>query len=418
MEIIKLPISDLTPDPSNAKEHPASQVEQIKESIKQFGNLDPIGIWGDDNLIVEGHGRYEALKSLGYEEVECIRLDSLSEEERKAYALVHNKLTMNSGFIPEALEMNLEEIGAIDMSLFGFETQLEMPTEVVEDNFDAEVPDEPKAKKGQIWQLGDHHLMCGDATSLDDIWTLLNGYEVDLVVTDPPYNMDYQGSGNTKDRASKRIMNDKMSESDFDQFLYDVYVNYATCMKDGASIYVFYKELGTGVFIKKMVEAGLTFKQELIWVKNQIVLGGSKYQSMYEPCLMGCRGDKIAEWNGKRKQRSVMETIDFMSEGELRDAVKELLSLTETDIIREHKPLKNDLHPTMKPIRLLARLVSNSSNPGDVVLDLFGGSGSTMIACQQLGRKSFLMELDPRFCDVIIERWETFTGKKAVLINE
>ena len=417
MEIIKLPISDLTPDPNNAKEHPTSQVEQIKESIKQFGNLDPIGIWGDDNLIVEGHGRYEALKSLGYEEVECIRLDSLSEEERKAYALVHNKLTMNSGFIPEALEMNLEEIDAINMSLFGFETQLEMLTEVVEDNFDAEVPDEPKAKKGQIWQLGDHRLMCGDATSLDDIWTLLNGYEVDLVVTDPPYNMGYQGAGNTKDRTSKRIMNDKMSESDFDQFLYDVYVNYAACMKDGASIYVFYKELGTGVFIKKMVEAGLTFKQELIWVKNQTVLGGSKYQSMYEPCLMGCRGDKIAKWNGKRIQRSVMETIDFMSEGELRDAVKELLSLTETDIIREHKPLKNDLHPTMKPIRLLARLVSNSSNPGDVVLDLFGGSGSTMIACQQLGRKSFLMELDPRFCDVIIERWETFTGKKAVLIN-
>ena len=146
MEIIKLPISDLTPDPNNAKEHPASQVEQIKESIKQFGNLDPIGIWGDDNLIVEGHGRYEALKSLGYEEVECIRLDSLSEEERKAYALVHNKLTMNSGFIPEALEMNLEEIGAIDMSLFGFETQLEMPTEVVEDNFDAEVPRETNSE--------------------------------------------------------------------------------------------------------------------------------------------------------------------------------------------------------------------------------------------------------------------------------
>ena len=417
MEIINVNINELTPDPNNAKDHPTWQVEQIKSSIKQFGNLDPIGIWGDDNLIVEGHGRYLALKELGYSEVECIRLDWLTEEERKAYALVHNKLTMNSGFIPEALEVNLEEIGAIDMSLFGFDAQIEQPAEVVEDDFDVEVPEEPKAQNGQIWQLGDHRLMCGDATSLDDVWTLLDGVEVDLVVTDPPYNMGYEGAGNTKNRASKRIMNDKMSEADFDKFLYNVYVNYATCMKDGASIYAFYKELGTGVFIKKMVEAGLTFKQELIWVKNQIVLGGSKYQSMYEPCLMGCKGDKITKWNGKRKQRSVMETIDFMSEGELRDAVKELLSLTETDIIREHKPLKNDLHPTMKPIRLLARLISNSSNSGDVVMDLFGGSGSTMIACQQLGRKAYLMELDPKFCDVIIERWESFTGGKAVLIN-
>lgn len=417
MEVISVNINELTPDPNNAKDHPTWQVEQIKNSIKQFGNLDPIGIWGDDNLIVEGHGRYLALKELGYSEVECIRLDWLTEEERKAYALVHNKLTMNSGFIPEALEVNLEEIGAIDMSLFGFDAQIEQPAEVVEDDFDVEVPEEPKAQRGQIWQLGDHRLMCGDATSLDDVWTLLDGAEVDLVVTDPPYNMGYEGAGNTKNRASKRIMNDKMSEADFDKFLYNVYVNYATCMKDGASIYAFYKELGTGVFIKKMVEAGLTFKQELIWVKNQIVLGGSKYQSMYEPCLMGCKGDKITKWNGKRKQRSVMETIDFMSEGELRDAVKELLSLTETDIIREHKPLKNDLHPTMKPIRLLARLISNSSNSGDVVMDLFGGSGSTMIACQQLGRKAYLMELDPKFCDVIIERWESFTGRKAVLIN-
>lgn len=418
MEIIKIPIDQLTPDENNAKDHPRWQIDQIKASIEQFGNLDPIGVWGDDNLIVEGHGRYAALMELGYQEAECIRLDWLTEEERRAYALTHNQLTMNSGWNEDYLQMNLEEIGSIDMSQFGFEINVpDGNGEPVEDNFEPVVPEEPNAKHGQIWQLGDHRLMCGDATLLSDVEQLLDGCVVDLVVTDPPYNMGYEGAGNTKDRESKRIMNDKMSDEKFERFLYDVYVNYAATMRDGASIYVFYKELGTGVFIKKMVEAGLTFKQELIWVKNQLVLGGSKYQSMYEPCLMGCKGKRIGKWNGKRKQRSVMETVDFMSEGELRDAVKELLSLTETDVLRERKQLVNDLHPTMKPIRLLARLIQNSSDRGDAVMDLFGGSGSTMIACEQLGRRSYLMELDPKFCDVIVQRWESFTGGKAVLLN-
>lgn len=237
--------------------------------------------------------------------------------------------------------------------------------------------------------------------------------EIDLVVTDPPYNMAYEGAGNTKDRKSKRIMNDKMPEADFAKFLKAVYTSYYTTMKDGASIYVFYKELGTGVFMQAMREAGLTFKQELIWVKSQLVLGGSKYQSMYEPCLMGCKGKSIKVWNGKRKQRSVIEHIDLMDEEELRTALLDVLHEEETDIIREKKPLKNDLHPTMKPIKLLAKLIQNSSNKGDIVLDLFGGSGSTLIACEQLGRVCYTSELDPKFCDVILQRWEKFTGKKA-----
>lgn len=262
-----------------------------------------------------------------------------------------------------------------------------------------------------------HRLICGDATLLSDVTKLIGDMEIDLVVTDPPYNMGYEGAGNTKDRKSKKIMNDKMPEDKFEQFLKDVYTSYYTTMKDGASIYVFYKELGSGVFMRAMREAGLTFKQELIWVKNQLVLGGSKYQSMYEPCLMGCKGKSIKKWNGKRKQRSVIEHIDLMSEDELRESLLKLLHENETDIIRENKPLKNDLHPTMKPIKLLARLIQNSSNKGDAVLDLFGGSGSTLIACEQLGRVCYTSELDPRFVDVIIERYETFTGKKAVLLN-
>lgn len=418
MEIIRIRLDELTPDPNNAKDHPDWQIKQIKNSIEQFGNLDPIGVWGENNLIVEGHGRYEALKELGYQEAECIRLDWLTEEERKAYALVHNELTMNSGFIPELLQSTLDEISSIDMSQFGFDLDnLGGDEEPHEDNFEVELPEEPTAKYGDIYDLGGHRLICGDATLLTDVQKLMNGRDADLVVTDPPYNMAYEGAGNTKDRKSKRIMNDKMSEADFEKFLKDVYGSYYAFMKDGASIYVFYKELGSGVFIRAMRDAGLTYKQELIWVKNQLVLGGSKYQSMYEPFLMGCKGKSIKKWNGKRKQRSVIESVDLMDESELRATVLQLLHEEETDVIRENKPLKNDLHPTMKPIKLLAKLISNSSDKGDVVLDLFGGSGSTLIACEQLGRVCYTSELDPRFVDVIIKRYESFSGRKAVRLN-
>ena len=419
MEIIKIPISDLTPDPNNAKDHPDWQVEQIKASIQQFGNLDPIGVWGDNNMIVEGHGRYEALKDLGYTEAECIRLDWLTDEERRAYALAHNKLTMNSGFDLDELNFNLGQITEIDMSMFGFDLleAFEADNEVFEDELPDEV--EPRCKRNDLWILGGHRLLCGDSTDPLCVDRLMDGHEADMVCTDPPYNMKYEGAGNTKDRASKRILNDNMPEDQFAQFLHDMYVSYYISMKDGASIYVFYKELGSGVFIREMREAGLTYKQELIWVKNQIVIGGSKYQSMYEPCLFGCKGRSIKKWHGKRKQRNVIESLDFMTEEELRDAIKSFLAdVGDVDVIRERKQLVNDLHPTMKPIRLLSKMILNSSDKGDIVTDFFGGSGSTLIACEQLNRKCYMMELDPHYCDVIIQRWENLTGQKAVLEND
>ena len=258
--------------------------------------------------------------------------------------------------------------------------------------------------------------MCGDSTSITDVEKLTAGRLIDLVVTDPPYNMGYEGAGKSKDRKSKRILNDKMPESKFEDFLSAIYNNYFCSMADGASIYVFYKELGTGVFITAMNKSGLTYKQELIWVKNKIVLGGSKYQSMYEPFLMGCKGS-IKTWNGARKQRSVIESIDLMDEEALRQTIRDLLSEEDVDVIRERKQLVNDLHPTMKPVRLIAKLILNSSNAGNAVMDLFGGSGTTLIAAEQTNRNAYLMELDPKYVDVIIARWEQFTGEKAVLLN-
>lgn len=419
LKIEYLPKEDLKPYEKNAKLHPAEQIEQIKNSIREFGFNDPIAIW-HENEIIEGHGRLlAALDMPEIETVPVIRLDDLTDEQRRAYMLAHNKLTMNTDFDFDLLSAELSAITNIDMSDFGFdsfdEDEDDEPIEIVEDEVPEEV--ENRCVLGDIWQLGDHRLLCGDSTSIDQVERLMDGSAADLVVTDPPYNMGYEGAGNSKDRASKRILNDNMSDEKFKEFIDDVYTCYWTFMKDGASIYVFYKELGGGVFITEMSASGLTFKQELIWVKNQLVLGGSKYQSMYEPCLMGCKGKSIKKWNGGRKQHSVIEMIDFMDEDELRAVIKDLLADEEPDIIRERKNLVNDLHPTMKPIRLLAKFIENSSDRDDIVMDLFGGSGSTLIACEQLRRRCYMAELDPHYCDVIIQRWENFTGETAVRLN-
>lgn len=416
-------IGELVPYEKNAKIHGAEQVELIAKSIKEFGFLNPILIDKGKNIIA-GHGRLMAAKKLGMQSVPCIYVEGLSEEQYRAYVLADNRLTELGEWNMELVNEELEFLNGMDfdISLTGFELEPEVktPLEIVEDDFDAELPAEPKAKVGDIYQLGNHRLMCGDSTSIIDLDQLLAGTLVECVCTDPPYNMAYEGAGNTPDskRKHNRILNDKMSPEEFKKFLTDVYKTMYCGMQDGASCYVFYKEMGQGTFIQCMSDGGINYKQELVWVKNQLVLGGSKYQSMYEPCLFGCKGNAVKYWYGNRTQRSVIETIDLMTETELRDAIRALTESEPVDVIRERKPLVNDLHPTMKPIKLLAKLISNSTEEGHSVLDLFGGSGSTLMACEQLGRNCYMMELDPKYVDVIIQRWEEFTGKKAVLINE
>lgn len=415
-ETVMMPIGDVKPYANNPRNNKDS-VEKVAASLKEFGFRQPIVV--DKNMVViAGHTRLLAAKKLKMKEVPVLVADDLSDEQVRAYRLADNKTAEFSLWDEEKLAVELDSIFNIDMEEFGFSpVEDEEDEEITEDEFDDTLPEEPVAKLGDIYQLGRHRLMCGDSTALGDVEKLLDGAEVDLVVTDPPYNMAYEGAGNTRDRASKRIMNDKMSSDQFREFLTSIYTNYYCVMKDGASIYVFYKELGEGVFITSMNAGGLTYKQELIWVKDHLVLGGSKYQSQYEPFLMGCKGKSIKVWNGARNQRSVIESIDFMTEDELRDALKNLLSELNSDIIREKKQLVNDLHPTMKPVRLIAKLIQNSSNKGDCVLDLFGGSGTTMIAAEQTGRSAYLMELDPKFVDVIVRRYEQFTGNKAVLLS-
>lgn len=415
MEIIRLPIEDLTPDPNNAKDHPEWQIEQIKMSIETFGNIDPIGVWGDDNLIVEGNGRYQALKELGYNEVECIRLDWLTEEERKAYALAHNKLTMNSGWVPGMVEETLAQIGSIDMALFGFE--VDAPDEIDVPIMEDVAPEDAEArtKPGEIWQLGEHRLLCGDSTDREALRKLMAGEEADLLVTDPPYNVNYEG------KAGK-IANDNQEDGAFRKFLRDAFEAALSVMKPGAAFYIWHADLEGYNFRGAIKEAGAQIRQCLVWNKNALVLGHQDYQWKHEPCLYGWKEGGNRYFTDSRKETTVFEDArpDFskMKKEEMRALLEDIFSeKISTTVINEDKPLANDLHPTMKPVKLMARLIRNSSREGERILDTFGGSGSTLIACEQLKRRCYICELDPHFCDVIIERWETFTGGKAVRLD-
>lgn len=418
LKIEYMALDKLKPYEKNARKHQEKDLSTIKASISEFGMSDPIGVWGKDNTIVEGHGRYLACKELGIEKVPVIHLDHLTDEQRRAYALAHNKTAEMSEWDIDLLGEELGDIFDIDMSDFGFDIEGEQSSEEAEeDNFEVKLPEEPKAKNGDIYQLGNHRLMCGDSTSIDDVEKLMNGCKASLLVTDPPYNVNYEGTAG-------KIMNDSMDNDSFRQFLRDAFTTADVVMNDGAVFYIWHADSEGYNFRGACFDVGWKVRQCLIWVKTSLVLGRQDYQWKHEPCLYGWKNGTHF-WNGGRKERTTITDFDIF---ELRDKNKEeLLKFIEqyccdnedieTSIIYEEKPNKNADHPTMKPIKLLARSIRNSSKENDNVLDLFGGSGSTLITCEQLNRKCFMMELDPKFVDVIIARWEKFTGQKAVLIN-
>jgi DNA modification methylase len=398
MEIIKIKIEDLKPYKNNAKLHPDWQIEQIIKSIEQFGFNDPIAIWGEDNIIVEGHGRLEAVKKLGYTEVECIRLDHLTEEERKAYTLAHNKTTMNSDFDFDLLKLELDDIKGIDMSDFGFELDLD-DEEVVEDDYEVEIPEEPKAKLGDIYQLGNHRLMCGDSTSVDDVEKLMNGVKADMVFTDPPYGMNldtdwssakskekfYQEKG-CKGQGHKynKIIGD--NEDFKDDLVLTVFNNFDYCKEIfiwGADYYPeLLKDYKQGNFIIWDKRSNDETNEDYIKQTDKM------YGSQFEVC-----------WS-KNKHRKEIARVKWAG-----------IFGTETEFDR------NRVHPTQKPTKLSSWFIDKYSKENDLIVDIYGGSGSTLIACEQLDRNCYMMELDPRYIDVIIDRWEQFTGKKAVLLN-
>lgn len=404
----------------NAKIHDRPQIEDIKNSIKAFGMNDPIAVW-KDNVIIEGHGRLIACKELEMEAVPVIRLDHLTDQQRKAYCLAHNKLTMNTGFDLDLLQAELDSIIDFDMLNFGFfdeEQHPEEEKEVEEDEFEPQPLEEPKSRVGQVYKLGRHRLIVGDSTDQAVIDKLMDGAEADLLITDPPYNLDY--TGKTKDAL--KIKNDKMSDSHFRQFLVDALSACNKVMKPGAAFYIWHADSEGFNFRGACHDIGWTVRQCIIWNKNIMVLGRQDYQWKHEPCLYGWKEGAGHYFVDDRKQTTVLEdakSLDFksMKKPELIQLLEEIFAdKISTSVLNEKKPAASEFHPTMKPLKLIGRLVKNSSKPGDKVLDSFGGSGSTLMVCEQLNRTCYTCELDPKYADVIIERWEQYTGEKAELV--
>lgn len=372
-------INDLIPYIRNARTHSESQIAQIAASIKEFGFLSPILI-AEDNTILAGHGRLAAARKLGLTKVPCVKESHLTETQRRAYIIADNKLSLNAGWDEDMLAIELSELqGAdFDLDLLGFdESELvsifEDDKEVEDDDFDVEEElNKPCfSKAGDIWTLGRHRLICGDSTKEETYKRLMDGKRANLVVTDPPYNVNYEGSAG-------KIKNDNMDNDKFYNFLLDAFSNMEKVMADDASIYVFHADTEGLNFRKAFNDAGFYLSDCCIWKKPSLVLGRSPYQWQHEPYLYGWKKKGKHQWYSGRRETTIWEF---------------------------EKSKKNAEHPTMKPIALLAYPITNSSMSNTIILDPFGGSGSTLIACEQTDRTCYTIELDEKFCDVIVKRY-------------
>lgn len=422
METERLPLKELIPYRNNAKKHPQYHVDQIKRSIEQFGNIDPIAI-DENNMILEGHGRYLALKALGVLEVPVIRINHLSAEEKKAYILAHNQLTLNTGFDLPILEEELSEIASLDMTDFGFSTRFwERPILDIhpdeDDSFMKEDKEmvETSVDEGVIYQLGRHRLMCGDATNPEHVAKLLDWEMIDLYLTDPPYNVAYEG----KTKEAMTIQNDNLSSLAFERFLGSTFSVVNAHLKAGGAFYIWYADKERLSVSKALESCGWDIKQTLIWVKDHFVLGRQDYQWQHEPCIYGWKSGAKHYFITDFGLSTIFESTQRLSQltkDELIALIEDYQEKMPTTILRENKPLQNKDHPTMKPIPLIERLIRNSSRHGDLVFDSFLGSGTTLLACENLNRRCYGMEVDPKYVSVILKRYEEWTGQKPTRLR-
>lgn len=381
MNIIEKPINEVIPYEKNPRIND-NAVPAVMKSIEEFGFKVPIVI-DKNGTIVTGHTRLKAAKKLGMKTVPCIVADDLTPEQIKAFRLADNKVAEAAEWDMELLNEELDGIVDIDMSDFNFSDITDSPSseDVVEDDDEnIELPSEPKTRLGDIWVIGRHKLMCGDATSEDVLKRLMGGDKADMYLTDPPYNVAYEGK--TEDKLT--IQNDSMEDSAFYQFLVDSFVAADSVMNEGAAFYVWHADSEGYNFRGACRAVEWELRECLIWNKNTMVLGRQDYQWKHEPCLYGWKGGAAHNWYSDRKQ---------------------------TTVIDMNKPNRNAEHPTMKPVQLFAYLMENSSKPGDIILDSFCGSGTTLIACEQMGRVARVLEIDPKYCDVIIKRYINLVGR-------
>jgi len=391
MQIKEVAVDKLIPYAKNSRTHSPEQVGQIAASIKEFGFRNPILV---DNLtLIAGHGRLLAAQKLGLDKVPTIDCSDMTESQKKAYIIADNKLALNAGWDTAMLTIEMKELQeeGFDLELLGFddkELNALLEPEVVQGLTDEDaVPETPKeatTKLGDVYILGKHRLMCGDSTSITDMEKLVNGQPVDMCLTDPPYNVAYEGG--TKEKLT--IQNDSMEDSEFRQFLRDAFVAADTVMKAGAVFYIWHADSEGYNFRGACHDTGWKVRQCLIWKKSSLVMGRQDYHWIHEPCLYGWKEGASHLWSADRKQTTILEF---------------------------NKPTRNGEHPTMKPVELFEYQMLNNTKGGDIVLDSFGGSGTTLIAAEKHGRYARIMELDPKYCDVIDKRREDFTGEKAVL---
>jgi DNA modification methylase len=397
VELVKIDALDL--DPKNARKHDAKNLKAIADSLEQFGQRKPIVVWG--KTVVAGNGTMAAARTLGWTEISVVYVPSdWSSDQVKAYALADNRSAELAAWDEQVLASQLLELqeAEFDIELLGFELPVEELAEVVEDEIPEQV--EPKSKLGDVWKLGRHRLMCGDSTDTATVQKLMAGNEAALIFTDPPYNVAFAGqelSSTTKggkkinhyegqNTKHEQIKNDALPRESFEDFITKALTNLWSL--NPKSWYFTFGDLTLDQLLVPMRKVGFEWKSILVWMKNQATLSGKDYKSRYEPIVYGC---KAGAFYGDRYQQE--------------------------DIWQFQRTLKNDLHPTMKPIPLISYALQNSSQPNDNVVDVFGGSGSTLIACEQTDRTCFMMELDPKYVDVIIARWEKLTGQTAELIE-
>lgn len=387
-------IDRLIPFLRNARTHSPEQIAQIAASIAEFGWTNPILV-GPDHVVIAGHARLLAARKLGMSEVPVIVLGHLSEAQRRALVIADNQLALNAGWDEEMLRTELQalEKEGLDLELMGFSDEelselLRDPDEVVSGNTDEDAAPELQetiiSAAGDLWVLGLHRVLCGDATSRADVERLMAGESGDLVFTDPPYNVSYEGY--TEDRLT--IRGDRMSAEQFMRFLQDAFGSYRRVIKPGASVYVCHSSSWQREFQNAMEVAGFEVRCQIIWAKNTFAWGFGRYKFQHEPIFYCHVAGQSDAWYGDKSQSTLWH---------------------------EKKPAANRIHPTAKPVELVERALVNSSKAGDVVVDLFGGSGSTLIGCERRGRKARLMEIDPKYADCIVRRWQDYTGSQAVL---